>query len=191
MNATWMKIALPLLSLSVSYPCIASSSSVIDSTLSLSGTVVSSGCSISVESDHLKNGIVDFGKYNITKNPEENIRYFSLVLHDEGVSNFEGCSAFLTTQERVKLTFGKPEGGQLDEVGVITHGAGDNIRIKIYPIDKEANSVRAITSKHVSVLYPWVFAAKGRFAFKAVPFGLEYAQPGTYRGSLTVNITYK
>lgn len=174
-----------------SFPVFADKYSIIDSTLTIKGTIVSSGCSVSVESEHFKDGVVDFGKYNITTDPDDNIRYFSLVLHDEGASNFEGCSAFLTTQERVKLTFGKPEGGQLDEVGVVTYGAGDTVRIKIYPTDKEADSKLAITSKNPKVLYPWVFAAKGRFSFKAVPVGLEQAVPGTYKGELTVNVTYK
>lgn len=110
----------------------------------ISGVVVASACSVSIESEGSKDGVINFGQYNQAKDEGGTTKPFSVKLYEVGASE-PGCSAFLAGIGDVSLTFGNT--GQLDTQGVVTHGAGGNIRVAITAVDTEASNHKVITSK--------------------------------------------
>lgn len=154
----------------------------------ISGVVVASTCSVSVESEGSQDGVINFGQYNQAKEEGGLTKPFSVKLYEIGASE-PGCSAFLAGIGDVSLTFGNQ--GQLDTKGVVTHGAGDNIRVAITAIDTEASNHKVITSKNAKLTYPKIFSTKGVFNFNAKAEGLDAATLGDYRGSLSLVVSYK
>ncbi|MGR5241673.1 fimbrial protein [Photobacterium damselae] len=154
----------------------------------MSGIVVASACSVVVESGASQLGVIDFGQYNQAKTEGGVNKAFSVKLYELG-STTPGCSAFQAGSGAVTLKFG--DQGQLDNQGVITRGAGDNIRIAISATDGEASNQETITSKNSALSYSKEFAVKGNFGFNAKAEGLDSAIPGDYSGSLSLVVTYK
>lgn len=156
----------------------------------ITGVVVSSVCSVMVRSGASQHGIVDFGEYNKVTGIGAVTQPFSLYLYEEGATE-AGCDAFLAGNDFVDITFGGKGDQQLDNQGVVTLGAGDNIRIDVRAIDVDASTHAPITAKNNVVSYSKFFATKGVFNFDATPRGLDSAMPGQYNGRLSVIITYQ
>ncbi|EOA8958781.1 fimbrial protein [Vibrio harveyi] len=154
----------------------------------ISGVVVASSCSVTVESGTSKRGLINFGQYNQSKSEGDLTQPFSVKLYEPG-SSTPGCSAFWAGSRLVTLKFG--DQGQLDARGVVTRGAGDDIRIAITSTDREASNQDVISSKNSVLAYPQDFATKGVFGFSAKAEGLDSAMPGDYRGSLSLVVSYK
>ncbi|ARR51830.1 type 1 fimbrial protein (plasmid) [Photobacterium damselae subsp. damselae] len=179
---------LALVGLLVAVHTYASDYIVLRRQFNISGVVVASACSVSVESEGSQNGVINFGQYNQAKEKGGLIKPFSIKLYEIGAS-VPGCSAFLAGIGDVSLTFG--EQGQLDTQGVVTHGAGNNIRVAITAVDNEASHHKVITSKNAKLMYPKIFSTRGVFNFNAKAEGLDSATPGDYRGSLSLVVSYK
>lgn len=159
--------------------------------IQITGVAVSSACSITVSSSHSsRDGVVDFGVYNKATHRGGQAYPFSLDLYEEGAME-KGCTALLAGGDFVSIVFGDSGSKQLDEVGVITSGAGDNIRIEVVATDSEASSHHPITTKNNVIRYNKYFAARGTFGFSAAPQGLEEAMAGRYSGKLSILVTYK
>ena len=156
----------------------------------ISGVVVSSVCSVIVSSGTSKRGIIDFGEYNKATHSGSGTYPFSLYLYEDGATD-TGCDAFLAGKDFVDITFGGNGNQQLDARGVITSGAGDNIRIEVIPTDVSASTRAPITINNNVVSYDKNFAAKGIFNFNATPQGLNDAAVGQYSGRLSIIISYK
>lgn len=154
----------------------------------ISGVVVASTCSVSVESNGSQNGVVDFGQYNQAKEKGGVTKSFSVKLYENGASK-PGCSAFYAGIGDISLAFGNQ--GQLDRKGVVTHGAGNGIRIAITATDSEASNHKVITSDNSKIMYPKEFSTKGIFNFSAKTEGLDVAKPGDYHGALSLVVSYK
>lgn len=157
----------------------------------LDGTVVSSVCSLVIEGDRGRLGVIDLGQYNQATRQGAEGKNFWLKLYEEGAS-LPGCDAFLAGGDKVTLTFGDKSVQQLDARGVITRGAGDNVRLRISSLDaNNVSSVEPLTFTHQTLSYPTSFAAKGVFGFRVQPIGLDLARSGVYQGELSVVVSYK
>ena len=159
----------------------------------IDGVVVGSVCSVVVESDASRSGIISFGAYhkNRVSSDFSGHKAFQVKLFEDNASD-PGCSAFSAGSGLVKFTFGDDSVRQLDDNGVITKGAGDNIRIAISSTDTGVVSDRnKITANNSVLTYPKDFAVKGVFGFMAVAEGLDTAKIGDYHGSLSLVVTYQ
>ncbi|WP_210451473.1 hypothetical protein, partial [Vibrio crassostreae] len=169
----------------------AESLDIFNSVLRISGVVVSSVCSVEVESDTPTYGVIDFGQYNKSARSGVNERQaFSVKLY-ESQSALPGCSAFLAGSNHVSLKFGDAMSGQLDSVGVVAYGAGGGVRIAVTATNLEASNNNVITSNNSELTYPTDFAIKGEFGFEANVLGLSEAIPGTYSGALSLTLEYQ
>lgn len=161
------------------------------SRIHVEGIVVGSACSVVIESGTSRSGVIDFGRYNKALRTGALNKLFSIKLF-ENKDTTPGCSAFLAGSELVTLTFGDRSTNQLDELGVITRGAGDSVRIAISSTDAgKVSNQSKITSKNMALTYPQDFAAKGVFGFNARVEQLEGATTGDYHGSLSLVVTYQ
>ncbi|MGL5236688.1 MAG: fimbrial protein [Plesiomonas shigelloides] len=164
---------------------------IINTRTELEGTVVSSVCSIAIEGDRGRLGVIDLGQYNQATHQGSGGKTFWLKLYEEGAT-LPGCDAFLAGGDKVTLTFGDKNLQQLDARGVITRGAGDGVRLRISSLDaNNVSSVEPLTFIHQTLSYPTSFAAKGVFGFRVQPTGLNLAKAGVYQGELSVVVSYK
>lgn len=157
--------------------------------IDVKGVVVASSCSVVVESDSSRSGVISFGEYNQAQKAEIVNKSFTVKLFESGTPSSPGCSAFLAGSGFVSVKFG--DQGQLDERGVVTRGGGDNIRIEVRATDPEASNRDPVTSENSVLMYSKEFAQKGIFGFEAEAKGLDTAMPGAYRGSLSLVVSYK
>ncbi|WP_336285919.1 fimbrial protein [Citrobacter arsenatis] len=154
----------------------------------MEGELVASACRVEVNGRAGGNQVT-FPEYSRglknTIPPQE----IQLRLFDDGAT-VQGCSAF-RAGKLVRMTFGNA--GQLDARGVVTSGAGDQVRIQVRALDAEASHRNIITSTgdENQVTWPVGFAAQGLLRFEAVPAGLENAQAGQYSGQLSFVLTYE
>ena len=187
MKQSWLFILCLFPMMAVASPTLALSSHI-----HINGVVVASTCSITIDGGASRPGLIDFGNYNksMANNGTKN-KPFAIKLYEENAS-IPGCSAFLAGRERVTFSFGDGSGNQLDKRGVITKGAGNNIRIAISSTDnKEVSNNNKITSNNAVLTYPKTFAAKGVFGFMATTEGLDSAKVGQYHGTLSLVVTYQ
>ena len=171
-------------------PCIVAKGVSFKSRVQITGIAVSSVCTVSVNNGVSKSGIIDFGVYNKATRTGVDTHPFSLYLYEEGATK-AGCDAFLAGNDFVNITFGGEGDQQLDNKGVITTGAGDNIRIEVVATDVKASTHRPVTAKNNVISYDKNFATQGVFNFNATPCGLDTASAGQYRGKLSIIITYQ
>ncbi|WP_028774749.1 hypothetical protein [Shewanella waksmanii] len=152
------------------------------------GVLGTSQCSVKVVNDSgAESSLINFGNYHLGRGSGELEKEFTIKVLQFNSAQ-KGCDAFLVGNTNVNVTFGNQ--GQMDNLGVITTGAGGNIRIQIFPLDSEASSIDAITSSNDSIYYPAEFVTDGELRFKAKTLGLQNAQAGEYRGAVSVNIIY-
>lgn len=159
----------------------------------ISAIVVSSVCFVGVQSgaSYEQNNLIDFGVYNISQSKTfVDPRPFQVVVYEDVINN-PGCTAFLAGNKMVSFKFGDMTGKQLDENGVVTYGAGEEVRIAVSATDSKASNTNMITSKNAEILYDVDFASKGKFGFVATVKNLETAKAGSYFGSLSLIITYQ
>ncbi|MCN2058206.1 fimbrial protein [Escherichia coli] len=153
-----------------------------------SAEVVASACHVVVGADSSGNsGRLTFGTYRKSTGTPVPPRDFTVRLYESGAS-VQGCSAFLSGQV-VTLDFGNP--GQLDAGGVVTHGAGDGIRVDVRAVDPQADYRGRLTQDRHSVNYPVEFATKGQFRFRAQPVFPANVKAGEYSGALTFVVAYQ
>ncbi|WP_139070183.1 fimbrial protein [Aliivibrio fischeri] len=177
-----------MLSLSVAH---AAPEVLLKNQLNINGVVVGSACSVVIESGASRGGVIDFGQYNQNQRSGGVSKLFFVKLFENNAAT-PGCSAFLAGSGLVSLAFGDASSKQLDERGVITKGAGDNIRIAISSTDTgKVNNQKIITSQNNVLKYPQEFASKGMFGFNAKAEGLDDASSGSYHGSLSLVVSYK
>ncbi|QUM88181.1 type 1 fimbrial protein [Moritella sp. 36] len=160
------------------------------SQLYVEGFVVGSTCSVKIEGNN--GSMIDFGEYNqASQTGLRTVPFFVKLFQDDPSS--PGCDAFMGTPGRVTLKFGGDSTNQLDESGVVTHGAGGDIRIAITSTDEKANvdSKGKIISGHSELTYSKDFAQEGVFSFSARAEGLQEADAGRYHGSLSLVMSYK
>lgn len=160
---------------------------VAESSLIVTATVVLPTCNVIVQTDSATGNSLDFGVYDKSLGLEPMGKMFSLVAFEVGSSN-PGCSAFMAAPKAV-IAFGNP--GQLDELGVVTRGAGDEVRIIVRAKNDLASHKEHININHNRVEYPSSFAAKGRFDFEATPVYMNNAIAGEYSGSLSFIVSYQ
>lgn len=160
---------------------------VVESRLIVNATVVLPTCNIVVQTDGANRNSLDFGVYDKSLRLEPTAKTFSLIVSEVGSSN-PGCSAFMAAPKAV-IAFGNP--GQLDELGVVTKGAGDEIRIVVRAKDDEASYKQNINVNQNRVEYPSSFAAKGRFDFEVNTIYMNKALAGEYSGSLSFVVSYQ
>ncbi|CEO40982.1 fimbrial protein [Photobacterium kishitanii] len=171
----------------------ASSKLALKSQIYVNGVVVGSACSVVVDSGVSRSGLIEFGTHDKNKSNRRGTKShpFTVKLYEKQATE-PGCSAFLAGNDFVKFSFGDKSVNQLDERGVITQGAGDNIRIAISSTDTGVVSNRnTITVNNAELTYPNQFAAKGVFGFMATADGLDSAEVGEYYGSLSLVVTYQ
>ncbi len=159
----------------------------------INGTVVGSACSVVVDSGASRHGLIEFGTYDKNQSNRRGTtsQPFTIKLYEKQASE-PGCSAFLAGNNSVTFSFGDKSFKQLDKRGVITKGAGDNIRISISSTDiGVVNNRNPITANNTQLTYPNQFAAKGVFGFMATAIGLDNAEVGDYFGSLSLVVTYQ
>nr|WP_097425610.1 type 1 fimbrial protein [Escherichia coli] len=150
--------------------------------------VVGSACHVVVDADSTGNsGRLTFGTYRKSTGAAVPPRDFTVRLYESGAT-VQGCSAFKAGQV-VTLDFGNP--GQLDAGGVVTHGAGEGIRVDVRAVDTQADYRGRLTQDSHSVNYPVDFAAKGQFRFRALPVFPENVKAGEFTGALTFVVTYQ
>ncbi|EGF7348273.1 type 1 fimbrial protein [Escherichia coli] len=150
--------------------------------------VVGSACHVVVDADSSGNsGRVIFGTYRKSTGMSVPPRDFTVRLYESGAT-VQGCSAFRVGQVAT-LDFGNP--GQLDAGGVVTHGAGDGIRVDVRAVDAQADYCGRLTQNRHSVVYPVDFAARGQFRFRAHPVFPADVKAGEYTGALTFVVTYQ
>lgn len=160
---------------------------VAESSFIVTATIVLPTCKIVVQTDSANGNRLDFGVYDKSLGLAPEPINFSLVAFEVG-SSIPGCSAFMAAPKTV-ISFGNP--GQLDELGVVTKGAGDEVHILIRARDSEASYKRNINVDQNVVEYPASFAAKGRFDFEARPIRINKASAGEYSGSLSFVVSYQ
>ncbi|WP_052697147.1 fimbrial protein [Vibrio vulnificus] len=158
------------------------------SQINVTGIVVASVCSVEVESDASKSGVISFGQYDQSTHLGELDKRFDIKLYESGATT-PGCSAFSTSSGLVSVRFG--DQGQLNSRGVVVRGAGDNISIAITATDNQASNKDIITSSNAVLTYPQDFSEKGVFGFNAKIEGLDSATPGGYQGTLSVVVSYE
>lgn len=152
-----------------------------------SADMVASACHVVVDADSTgNNGQVTFGIYRKSTGTPVPPRDFTVKLYESGAT-VQGCSAFLAGMVAT-LDFGNP--GQLDAIGVVTHGAGDGIRVDVRAVDASADYRDRLTQDTHSVNYPVDFAARGQFRFRAQPIFPANVKAGEYTGALTFVVTY-
>lgn len=151
-----------------------------------SADIVASVCHVSVDADGHGNNQLTFETYYKSIGDEVPAKEFTLRLYEIG-SPIQGCSAFLTGK-MASLQFGNT--GQLDRLGVVTKGAGDNIRIDVRAIDPQADYHGLLNDINSSINYPVDFASRGQFRFTAKPVMPKSVQAGEYSGALSFIITY-
>lgn len=173
-------------------PSYASSMELFVSETHINGVVVSSACSVEVENNTTNTGVIDFGEHNkATQSGVNNVQLFFVKMY-ENQSTLPGCSAFEAGSSLVSLSFGDKIAGQLDEGGVVTLGAGGDVRIAISSTDVgEVSNTNIITSNNSELFYSQTFASKGVFSFTSRADGLELATEGTYSGSLSLTVSYQ
>ncbi|TBL77971.1 fimbrial protein [Obesumbacterium proteus] len=152
-----------------------------------SAEVVSSACHVRVSSDSAGNNLLTFVTYNRATRTSVPPQSFSIRFYESG-SFSQGCTAFLVGQVAT-LSFGNP--GQLDSGGVVTHGAGDQVRIDVRAIDSQADYRGFINLSAHTVNYPVDFAAKGELRFTARPVFPDKVLTGEYSGALTFVVEYR
>ncbi|MEZ9360452.1 fimbrial protein [Vibrio cyclitrophicus] len=163
----------------------------IQSEYKMTGTVVSSTCSVVIEHNASQAGVIDFGLFNKARESGELMQTFSVKLYESGAPT-PGCSAFLAGSGPVSLEFGERMPGQLDAAGVVTRGAGDQVRISITATDiNEVSNTNPITENNAELLYSQSFASQGVFGFNATAKNLNSATSGSYSGSLSLMVTYQ
>lgn len=164
---------------------------IVHSQVNLTGTVVSSSCSIVVEDQEGKSRSINLGVYNQAVKQEGQIKRFLIKLYSDNASQV-GCDAFGAGDSYVKFTFGDKTVKQLDSQGIITKGAGDNIHLLLWSTDNSfVSSTEPLTESHNSLFYPKDFAAKGIFSFNVKAIGLDRAKTGSYHGELSVVVSYQ
>lgn len=150
--------------------------------------VVASACHVVVDADSTGNsGRLTFGTYRKSTGVAVPPRNFTVRMYESGAT-VQGCSAFQAGRVAT-LDFGNP--GQLDAGGVITRGAGDDIRVDVRAVDTQADYRGRLTQDNHSVNYPVDFAAKGLFRFRAQPVFPVNVKTGEYTGALTFVVTYQ
>lgn len=160
---------------------------VITQTTKIDGIAVASACQVKIDNGYNKTNQVAFDIYDKSNAMEVSARPFTLWLYEEG-SSIPGCSAFMVSS-RATVSFGNP--GQLDELGVVTRGAGNGVRIDIRALDEQADYRGKISLNSKDINYPSEFASSGKFVYSAKPVNLERAVAGEYRGTLTFVVTYQ
>ncbi|MCD4506098.1 fimbrial protein [Chromobacterium piscinae] len=160
---------------------------VVQSRVTLSAHLVASTCSIKVQGDEFGSNVLTLGVYDKAQGGELPPKEFTLWAYEDGAT-VPGCSAFLVAPKAL-ISFGNP--GQLDDQGVVTQGAGNQIRIDVRAKDEEASYRLKINSEKSVVEYPSRFAEKGKFSFQAQPINLDKATAGEYSGSLSFVVTYQ
>lgn len=164
---------------------------IIKSEYIVSGTVVSSTCSVVVEHNASRAGIIDFGLFNKARDSGELTQTFTVSLYENGASS-PGCSAFLAGSGPVSLKFGEGMPRQLDATGIVTQGAGGKVRISVTATDtNQVSNTNPITANNAELLYSQEFASQGVFGFQAKVKNLNYATVGSYSGSLSLVVTYQ
>ncbi|PSW22709.1 hypothetical protein C9J21_22295, partial [Photobacterium phosphoreum] len=131
MKQTWLFMLYLLPVVAVASPTLA-----LRSRVNISGTVVASACSVVIDGGSSHQGLIDFGVYNKNGVNQQGVvnKPFTIKFYEKQ-STVPGCSAFLAGDNRVTFSFGNHSLTQLDERGVITKGAGNNIRIAIASTD--------------------------------------------------------
>ncbi|RIQ16004.1 fimbrial protein, partial [Salmonella enterica] len=124
-----------------------------------SADVVASACHVVVDAEGTSSSRLIFGTYRKSSAVSVPPRDFTVRLYESGAT-VQGCSAFLAGQIAT-LDFGNP--GQLDAAGVVTHGAGDGIRIDVRAVDAQADTHGRLTQATHTVNYPVDFAARGQY----------------------------
>ncbi|MEG0171436.1 MAG: fimbrial protein [Acinetobacter sp.] len=153
----------------------------------LNANVVSSACHVKVQADSMNNNRLTMDAYKKGDSSKIHPKSFYIWVFEDGAT-LPGCSAFLVGNF-VSVHFGNP--GQLDEIGVVTRGAGDKIRIEIKSTDNLADYREKITNKRAIVNYPTNFASEGKLSFIAKPVNLEASKSGEYMGALSFVVTYQ
>ncbi|AOV97506.1 fimbrial protein [Edwardsiella hoshinae] len=148
--------------------------------------LVASACHVAVEVPGGGNRLV-FGTYRKSTRAAVPPQTFTVRLYERGAS-LPGCSAFRAGR-LATLDFGNP--GQLDAGGVVTHGAGDGIRIVVQARDAQADYRGPLTLSAHQVNYPVDFAARGQFSFQAQPHFPVTVVGGEYSGALTFVVSYQ
>ncbi|EPS7491341.1 fimbrial protein [Escherichia coli] len=149
--------------------------------------IVASSCHVTVDVDGTGSNRLTFGTFNKSTAAPVSSRDFSVRLYETGAT-VQGCSAFSAGQ-LATLQFGNP--GQLDTAGVITHGAGDGVRIDVRALDSLADYRGRINIADAKVNYPTDFAVKGEFRFRAKPVIPADVKSGEYTGALTFVVSYQ
>ncbi|EFR2207002.1 fimbrial protein [Salmonella enterica] len=152
----------------------------------ITATVVASSCKIIVDADSVGNNKMSFGIYDKNTKLDVNEKIFTVWFYELGTT-LPGCSAFLTSPN-TQFSFGNP--GQLDTAGVITQGAGGEVRIMVKPLDKEADYKGSININNSQVSYRSDFTSHGKVQFVAKPINLEKASGGEYNGKLSFVVSY-
>ncbi|WP_024234320.1 fimbrial protein [Escherichia coli] len=178
------KLCLPF-AIATGFFALAANASNIQRTI-ITADVVASACHVSVDADGSGRNSITFDTYNKSSGECVQPREFTIRMYETGASVL-GCSAFLAG-EQATLEFGNP--GQLDSGGIVTRGAGDDIRIEVRGMDPQADYKGPITSGNSKVNYPVDFAAKGQFRFKAQPLIPKNVKTGEYTGALSFVVTY-
>ncbi|MCL1141630.1 fimbrial protein [Shewanella gaetbuli] len=173
----------------VSFSATTAKESSAETKIKIKGVIVTSGCSFSFLTQSNNVDTIDFGDYNVSNDRGIKEQIFHIQGREKGSAEL-GCSAFLAAQEKVSISFGDSSGRQLDQRGVVTYGAGNNIRVEINSTDLEASNNNPITLSNNEIKYDKDFASKGNFSFIAKPLGLKQAEPGEYNGSLSIYIKY-
>lgn len=175
-----------MLLMSLSLSAVATEERVMTQRLVVNATAVASACRVVVEADGLGNNQLSLGVYNKALGGEAQAKRFTLWMYEEGAT-VPGCSAFMVGPY-ASVEFGNP--GQLDDAGVMTRGAGDQVRIDVRAIDEQADYRGRLNASQRSVKYPASFAAQGQLGFEARPLNVEHASAGEYRGTLSFVVSY-
>lgn len=175
-----------MLLMSLSWSAVAIEERVMTQRLIVNATAVASTCRVVVEADGLGNNQLSLGVYNKALGGDVQAKRFTLWMYEEGAT-VPGCSAFMVGPY-ASVEFGNA--GQLDHAGVITRGAGDQVRIDVRALDEQADYRGRLNSGQRWVKYPASFAAQGRLGFDARPVNVEQASAGEYRGTLSFVVSY-
>lgn len=152
-----------------------------------SADVVASTCHVRVDADGSGNNVLTFATFNKSSATAVPPREFIIRMYESGAT-LAGCSAFLAGR-LASVQFGNP--GQLDAGGVVTHGAGEGVRIAVQAVDPQADWRGPLSASRDRVNYPAAFAAQGQLRFSAQPQFPTTVNAGEYSGALAFVVTYQ
>ncbi|GAL14522.1 hypothetical protein JCM19233_5534 [Vibrio astriarenae] len=146
-------------------------------------------CSYDILAEGISSNNIDFGNIHadyLDKSP----RYFSIVI-TENDSDKLGCSSLEMISDVVTVSFGDNNNDQIDLNGVITHGAGDGIRVRIKAIDSFASNNDYINSENKTIHYSSEDLSGGLARYSAeLLYSSGRPAPGSFSGTVSVVIAY-